>query len=67
MKATDDRMRTLVGGATTPIDEQLGNCVICSCHNRTMVHLTGVTLAAAGNLTSLSRYPANCWKHTCNR
>lgn len=65
-RATDEKMRERVAGATTSLDDRLGTCAICSCKIGTIVHLTSAVLAGSGDLQSLSRYPSHCWKRTCN-
>lgn len=61
-RLSNGRMRDMVGGRSTPHDEQLKTCAVCSCQVGVIIHFTGELLQESGSLKNLAPYPPHCWK-----
>lgn len=61
-KWANGKMRERIDGATTPHDDKLGICMICSCELRTIVHFDAELLRQTTSPNMLAKLPEHCWK-----
>lgn len=61
-KWANGKMRQRIGDSTTPHDEKLGVCKLCSCELRTIVHFDADILRQTTSASTLTKLPEHCWK-----
>lgn len=59
-RASNEILAKRTDGRTTPHDDQIDTCDVCSCFLPTIVHLAGDLLFGKDDA---NKYPLNCWRH----